>query len=207
MSKKYVISTLEKLLALDPFERLFQMGRIIAFYDIRAIDLWEIFPHDHWPVAFMQSKGKIEVGEYKNISKSSYSNILFNEVKMNYIIYRDWNSDTYDGFLINWIGNNILIDQQTIPYGLSMGLMGATEISSEPVEQSYYEAYAQFINPPWEDNPPLIQGVLVQEEDSREPINREDLLEKGFENPKSLDSHELFLLNNHIRECRTMNMM
>jgi hypothetical protein len=40
----------------------------------------------------------------------------------------------------------------------------------------------------------------VQEEDPRGPINEENLLEKGIENPKSLDSHELFELNNYIND-------
>ncbi|MFZ3148647.1 MAG: ATP-binding protein [Methanothrix sp.] len=194
--KKLCDLNLERLLALDPFERIFQMGRIIAFNHIRPIDLWEIFPHDHWPVLFMQSQGKIKVEEYRNISKIQLFKYPI-PIDMD-DLYNALESNKYDGFLIHWMGNNVLIDGSGPTYNLSMSWMGGIQISNELVKQSFYEAYAKFIHPPWEGNPPLIQSVLRKEENSREPISIEDLLERGFENPKSLELNELFLLNKHI---------
>ncbi len=91
-----------------------------------------------------------------------------------------------------------LLTTKVQTFDLSMGLKGAIEISNASVEQSHNEVYAQFIHPPWEDNPPLVQGVLIRGETSRELISTEDLFEMGFENPKSIDSYKLSLLNNYI---------
>jgi len=198
--KKICDHSLKRLVDLAPLERLFQMGRIVAFDCIKAIDLWNVFPHDHWPVAFMKPHGKIIAEEYKNVSNSPL--FKFPIPLAIDALYDALKSNTYNGYLNNWMGNNVHIDNSGPTYQLSMGLRGALEISNVLVKQSYKEAYAQFIQPPWEGNPPLIQVVLVQEENIREMINIEDLFERGFQNPKSLNSFELFALNGHFNDLR-----
>jgi hypothetical protein len=196
--KKICDKNLKLLLELDPLERLFQMGRIVAFNGINATDLCEIFPKDHWPIAFMQSHGKLIAEEYKNVSKS----LLFKfpiPLEMD-ALYDILNSNTQNGFLNNWMGDNVHIDNSGRTYELSMGLRGAIGISNVIIKQSYNEIYAQFIQPPWDGNPPLIQMVLVQDEDRRELINKEDLFERCFHNPMSLDSYEISALNGHISD-------
>jgi len=192
---------LDRLLALDPFERLFQMGRIIAFCPIWASDLWKIFPHDFWPIAFLQSDGKIEVEEYKNISKNqlfSFPDPLNEDELYNLLRHNYSNSDTYNGPLTKWRGDRVVVEGKAYTFGLSMGLKGAIEISKTPVEKYYHEASVRFVRPPWEGDPPLVQGISLHKETSSNQISSEILYEKAFDNPASLDSYELFLLNKFL---------
>jgi hypothetical protein len=196
--KKILDLNLEGLLALNPFDRLFQMGRILVSYNITANDLWKEFPNDYWPLVFLNPKGKINVQEYRHISK----NVLF---KFPIPLNRDeltklLKSETYGGFLINWIGNDIIIEEDRSPYFRSGYLSGAIEISNQPIIQSYHDAYARFISPPWQDNPPLVQCVLEQIKDSQKTQKNtaKKLFEKVFEDIKGLDSHDLSLLNDYI---------
>ena len=94
------------MLALNPFDRLFQMGRIIASYDIPATEFWKKFPHDYWPVAFIKSNGRINVCEYKNGLKRNlfgYPIPLKNEE-----LYNVFKSDKYSGFVQNYNATQLL---------------------------------------------------------------------------------------------------
>ena len=49
--------SLKDLLALNPDERLYQLGRIIAFYNIKPESLLQVFPHESLPVPFLEAEG------------------------------------------------------------------------------------------------------------------------------------------------------
>jgi len=196
-TKKICDFNLDRLLALAPFERLIQMGRIIAFNRIEAEELWKIFPHDYWPMAFMNSNGKIQAENYKDIAKSSLSLFpkpLKREELLEVFSREYFRKKSYKGFLTKWIGERILVDSETF-YDASANLEGVFMISETPYKQSYHQAHVRFVSSPWRDNPPLAQSVLFHMEDPKKIGSDENLLEKAIEDPTSLDSHELSSLN------------
>jgi hypothetical protein len=191
--RKLIEINLDRLLALNPFERLFQMGQMIVFDHIDPAALWEIFPHDQWPIAFMKSEGKIIVEEYKTASKSPLFGYPIPIEKNEF--YKVFESNAYDGVLANWTGNNVIIDYGSRYYEGKISMHGALKVSGVPIEQSHYVAYAQFLHSPWEGNPPCIQSVFMHDENLRDSVAKGALYKKGFENPKSFNSYELFQLN------------
>jgi len=65
----YLSETLLKdMLALAPAERLYQLGRLIAFHKIKAKNLWEVFPHERWPLPFLEVGGRLNVLEWQEVA-------------------------------------------------------------------------------------------------------------------------------------------
>lgn len=68
--REYLIEQqLPIVLALPPSERLRELARWSITYRMNEDDLWEIIPHDIWPIAFLEEERRIivrEWGEVKN---------------------------------------------------------------------------------------------------------------------------------------------
>lgn len=75
--------SLKDLLALDPAERLYQLGRIIAFYNIRPESLLQVFPHERLPVPFLEAGGRINALEWQEVGTDAL--YLFPEIIQDYL--------------------------------------------------------------------------------------------------------------------------
>jgi len=199
--KKICEFNLDRLLALDPFERLIQMGRITAFYRIEAKDLWKIFPHDYWPMAFLNSYGKIQAENYKDVAESRlflFPKPLFQEELSDVLSREYFHKKIYRGFLTKWMGERVLVDSSVARYDISANLEGMLKISETPYMQSYHKACVRFICSPWGDNPPLAQPVLLKGKKPTNAVSEKHLLERAIEDPTSLNSYDLSLVNNGL---------
>lgn len=110
--KKIMSDNLEKLLSLNPLDRLYQMGRIVAFHKIDPLELWKVFPHKYWPIVFLQPGGYIDAFEFGDISGKQIK--LFPETidtdELYRLFYRGYmTKHEPEGPLVKWKGDPVLI--------------------------------------------------------------------------------------------------
>jgi hypothetical protein len=103
--------SLKDLLALDPAERLYQLGRIIAFYNIDPESLLQVFPHERLPVPFLEAGGRINALEWQEVTTDAL--YIFPEIIEEYLhtlCSCKWLTPTeYDGPLVQWAGERCII--------------------------------------------------------------------------------------------------
>lgn len=189
---------LKDLLALDPAERLYQLGRFIAFHNIEAKDLWEVFPHEHWTLPFLEAGGRLNVLEWQEVA----ANVIYlpPEPIWNELIEmsRRWlTQEKYEGPLVQWDGERCIVSHFS-------GYTAATEEAGNlwrfPVEESHRFAAIRFLHPPWESEPPLLQRIWLPMEIPEELSDIESVLGKKAEDPTLLNSVERILLYDYYEK-------
>lgn len=211
--KKKIDDNLEKLLLLDPLERLYQMGHLVAFHRINPSELWKVFPHEYWPIAFLQSEGHIDAFEFGDISGKQiklFPNTIVDDFQSElYSLFsRKYNTkDKPEGPLVKWKGDSaVIIDYGSVSYQAAMVLGCAIAISGVPIQEHYYVDSGHFTSPPWDGDPSLIQMVLLPKNHMEESIDISNLLEKAVRNPNLLSSYELSLLNENDSRYNTPHL-
>ncbi|GAH68676.1 unnamed protein product, partial [marine sediment metagenome] len=87
------------------------MGRLIAFHNIEAEDLWQVFPHEHWPLIFLEPGGRLKVLEWQEVPREAIylaPGLLIGELT-NMLEDRWLRQKEYEGRLANWAGERCLI--------------------------------------------------------------------------------------------------
>lgn len=179
-------TSLKDLLALDPAERWYQLGRLIAFHNIKAEDLWQVFPHEHWPLIFLEPGGRLKVLEWQEIPRDAIylaPDLLIGELT-NMLEDRWLSPKEYEGRLASWAGERCLIARWH--YEVSHTLDNMMQLWRVPVNKSHALAAIRWLQPPWKGNPPLLQRVWLPMGQPEEPSDIEALLEKAVEDPTLL---------------------
>lgn len=203
----------KELISQDPFERLYMMGWIASHYKLISIkDLWDIFPNDHWPVAFLKSGGELNVLEFKDIKRKqidafpySFNNAIDSGELLDFLSLK-LNKYKYKNYLIKWGGNDVILAPSLsfFEIGMSMGYsatsaaQAAFDISIFPFEKFYFSSLIKFNRPPWIGNPPLFQSELSPYENLGQDVDNTQLLDKAINCPKSLGAFELHRLSKYI---------
>ncbi len=157
---------LKDLEAMDPAERMYQLGRFIAFYGIQVEDLWQVFPHSRWPLSFLEPGGHLNFLEWQELATEPiYLSPELLEIELGRIHGSRWlGQKGYDGILTNWVGGRCLCafpERSTIYSHESMAVGSAQGLWKLPIEEKHRPAAVRFLNPPWEDDPPLLQEIWV----------------------------------------------
>ncbi len=204
---KHICKTyLKNLLALDPLERLYQMGRIVLFHNITPRSLWENFPHKHWPIIFLEAKGRLKALEWGKISTDEI-NLLptpFDEeidigLEFFGLNFLPWPSQGMDaGPFVKWAGERILVHGCPESYDVGNAATIADGLYIFPVYKSHRLISIRFLQPPWEGDPPLLQMILRLPKVSEELLDIELLLERAVEDPTMLSLAERELLREKI---------
>lgn len=186
-------TTLDGLLAVDASERLYQLGRTIAFHSVPPLYLWEAFPQDRWPVLFLEPGGCLHVLEWSDVRGRAVRSLPeplpdWLEFELEDMSLRFWVTQVeYDGVMLQWYGERCLVDT---PYrGRTAAIEAGRYASQVPVTQSYVPGAVGFVRPPWDGEPPLFQEVWVP---TIGPGLRdmEAVLQKAAEDPTSLSPFE-----------------
>lgn len=181
---------LEELLSLDPAERLYQLGRFATFHNIEPERLWNFFPHKRWPLLFLKAGGKMSFLEWEKVSKNTIyipPRLLRREISK--IIYAWWIQEEYEGLLTQWVGDQSIVNYLE-PFKLPRSINVAIRISELPMLTSHALGVVRFLEPPWEDGPPLVQEVMLPIEKPKKLPDDEQILEKAVENPILLNQVE-----------------
>ncbi|MFV9675845.1 MAG: ATP-binding protein, partial [Anaerolineales bacterium] len=180
--------SLKNLLALNPAERLYQLGRIIAFYNIEPEGLLQVFPHERLPVPFLEVGGRSNVLEWQELTADAL--YMFPKSIEEYIYrlcYRKGlTNDSYNGFLIQWTGERCIIrgfGNLIYLSTSSAAIESAGEVWNLLVRKSYTFTAIRFLHPPWEGDPPLLQEIWFKTDMPNERPEIETVLERTIENP------------------------
>jgi hypothetical protein len=196
----YLLKNLLKdLEAMDPAERLYQLGRFIAFYDIEVEDLWQVFPHSRWPLSFLEPGGHLNFLEWQELATEPiYLSPELLEIELMKIHGSRWlGQKGYEGILTNWVGDRCLCafpDRSTIYSNESMATGSAQGLWKPPIEEKYLPAAVRFLNPPWEGDPPLLQEIWAPMHIPENLPDNEAILEKAVEDPAQLNPVEKSIL-------------
>ncbi len=190
---------LDTLIKLEPRIRLYQLARLCLFNNINPKTIFSMFPKEHWPIPFLD-KGILTFKCYKDVLETS---LYLPPIGMREQIASWINSyypsiGNYEGILTNWIGEPCiaLFNNNSIhPSINSITIAAINNLYNFLIDQVFYLATIRFLEPAWENAPPLVQPVYKQ---INIPTDTTDLIDniltKTIENPLSLDNSERILL-------------
>jgi len=193
---------LEELTRLEPAERLYRLARLCIFYDISPEAIWQHFPKEYWPIPLLDDTGNILFTNWEDLSDKSIClppEII--RIELGHIANGVFlNHKEYDGFLKKWVGEPCLALFATDPIE-SISVEAIRAFFSLLLGNTHQFTSIHFLNPPWEDNPPLLQLVFEPigiPEYNREEIN--SLLDKSSKSLRSLDAPEKVVLTHHLAD-------
>jgi hypothetical protein len=189
--------SLKNLLALNPAERLYQLGHIIAFYNTEPESLLQGFPHESLPVPFLEAGGRINALEWQEVTTDAL--YIFPEIIEDYLptLCRcKWlTHNEYDGPLSQWTGERCIIPRFEYGSDTSAAIESVGDVWNLLVRKSYTFAAIRFLHPPWEGDPPLLQEIWLKTEMPNERPEVEIVLGRAIENPTLLNTVEREILH------------
>lgn len=159
---------------LVPIDRLFELAKLMWRYKISADDLWQVFPHEKWPIVCLEPGGSLRVYEWPEVC----SGVLFqspNEIylELSSVFEHTWTKRSqYTGPLSQWVGDRCL----TSTSGYSYPINKISNICETPVMKTYSISAIRFLNPPWQGDPPIVQEVMTHAVEDRKELNTESIL-------------------------------
>lgn len=195
----------DKLLALEPVERAYKLGRISVFHNIDIQHLWHLFPHDHWPLIFLESGGDITGDDWMNISKSSISLFPLHDDTGTFLSLSEKSDKWLDEFFSKWIGERVLVQNIWHKFPNSSAGTCAKHLCDVPLKESFFLGKICFLEPPWEGNPPLLQKILFPIGNTNDSKSIEDILEIASKEPIKLTAYEVHRLNCYFQRGGLFN--
>ena len=189
----------DKLLALEPVERAYKLGRISVFHNIDIHRLWHLFPHDRWPLIFLESGGYIKGEDWVNVSKSSISLFPLHNDTGTFLSLSEKPDKWLDEFFSKWIGEQVLVQNIWHKFPNSLAGTCAQHLCDVPLKKYFYLRKICFLEPPWEGNPPMLQRILYPIENTDGNKSIEDILEIAAEEPSKLTAYEVHQLNSYFQ--------
>jgi len=192
--------SLKDLLTLDPTERLYQLGRLVAFHFVTPRQLWEVFPHEHWPVPFLDFGGRLTALEWKEVTTDTICLCPGSLVGFVYdlCLCRWLTGEEYKGPLVQWVGEKCGITRphpvfRPVYQGESRSVSVNAVLDLWPLRfaQSHRLAAVRFLEPPRVGDVPLAQEVWCPADVRQEPPDIETLCEKIVADPTQVSPFEL----------------
>jgi hypothetical protein len=180
------------LLSLEPIERWYQLGRLIAFHNIEADELWEIFPHDSWPVLILEPECWLNALEWKDIASDELYLFPqdFSDELGTVAHYQLITQEEYKGILRKWNGERCHVSDLGVRHVSTSSISKASDLWSTAISKSHCLVSIRFLKPPWKSSPPLLQKIFVPMEIPESPLDIELLLEKAINDPTQLNALE-----------------
>jgi hypothetical protein len=191
---------LDQLIRLEPADRLLKLARWSIFYNLAPEAIWQLFPKEYWPIPLLQDSCKIFFTNFEILSdKSICLPPEFIRPELGHVVNNLFiTHEEYNGCLTKWVGQPCLalfgtdVVQSISVYAIRVFfrlLLGNT----------HHFASVNFLKPPWEGNPPILQYVFEPIEIPHyTPEETNDLLDKGSKNTHSLGNAERILLWHHL---------
>jgi hypothetical protein len=163
--------SLDRLLALPPSERVYEMGCWVVRHRVRPETLWGFMPRERCPVP---------------VRLTPYA--LGDEVY--HAAQRGWLAGgVAGGPLAAWAGLPCVLGPVRVPFSLPTGVHMALGFWRWAAAGSHAAGAVVFLSPPWEGDPALLQRIMVPCESADVEVT-EALLYKAVEAPTSLNAAE-----------------
>lgn len=196
----HVFKILEKkLLALNPTERIFEIGKLIAFKNISGKKLWKLFQQKYWPIAFLEPGGRLKTLEWQKVASDTiYATPKGDERLRDEVVEICKNKFTdrkeYKGPLTKWVGERCLITFMGSMYDVCSAIEEAGKLWRLPINTSHSHIKARFLNPAWKGNPPLIQEIFLPIIKPKKLPDFKVIIKKAVDDPTQLNLAEIRLL-------------
>jgi hypothetical protein len=159
---------LKQIEELVPFERFFELAALINRYSLSAKDLWQVFPHEKWPIVCIEPGSSLKVYEWSEVCSGVLSNwpdqLYWELVKALEHVWMTHNQ--FISILSQWVGDRCLV----LSFGYSAPFSTGSDICKMPINKTYSISSIRFLSPPWGGNPPIVQSVMTPSlEDLGEP--------------------------------------
>ena len=190
--------SLRHLLEMDPAERLYAMGRLVGMHGLSVERLWEIFPHQHWPMAFLDAGGKITAKEWWELRTESVTTFpeapepKFLGKELSELIQSRWlRRKNYSGLMTKWQGESCVPIWDWVG---SLSIACAGDVCRTALRKTHVASRVRFLEPCWRDDLPLAQGILVPVPVSEKASDAKAALEMAIEDPGALSPSDQLLL-------------
>jgi hypothetical protein len=194
--RRTVENSLEDLLTLEPSERLYQLGRICAFHNVHPGGLWQVFPHDRWPVPFLERGGRLAVREWGDVRAEALvlaPKPLRRELAR--MLAGHWlRQRRYNGPLESWVGEPLVICPERLYAAASHSTEQAARLWPLPLAEGHCLGSIRFVTAPWGGNPPLLEMIQVPVRVSVDTVLTDRVLEQAVADPTSLSREQWALL-------------
>lgn len=183
-------------------ERWYGIGRSLSISDIDREDFFKPEWLSYLPIPYIEAHGKISFKEFNEIISGDIVTIgepfeidicsLFS----NHFIQKE----SYDGILNQWIGKpsvpiiSILPDNFASPDSINQAL----RFSNQIIEKFYRLDSIEFINSPWEGNPPIIQKIFKPITKIQSSETTSEIFKMALENPNELTIFGRSILNEYF---------
>ncbi|MFZ3059188.1 MAG: ATP-binding protein [Candidatus Methanoperedens sp.] len=201
--------SLKCLLELDPAERLYQLGRLIAYYNIQPESILQIFPMERWPLPFLEAGGHFNILEWQVAAndvfygppeyidiESGNLGIELNPIEREFgdLSCCLWLTyEKYDGLFTQWTGERCFILNFNSEDD-SSSIIKAGNLGWFFINKFYRFESIRFLQSPWKGFPPLLQRIWHRKEASEKNLENQKVLEMAVENPTFLNHEERELL-------------
>jgi len=195
IKKVFVQFLLEKLnpLSLDPLTRAYEFGRLISFHIIDRQDLWEAFPHSHWPILVLDKFGQLTALEWKELegkvirlSPLGFDSELAELANKKWLSKKKVKGSLFD----HWNGEPCIIAPASLDKA-SMAVSETLHLFEIALLKNYCLSEIQFAKPPSKEGAPLAMQILAPNEGLADKNSFEEILSKAIEDPLVLGPKEL----------------
>lgn len=198
---KYILDKYkDELLAMGPIERAYKLGRISIFHNISLEKIWEGFPHNNWPLIFLDSGGEITGEDWVNISEKCVNLFPLHDDTGTFLSLSKKSHEWFDELFGKWIGERVLIQNMWHGFPNSVAGTRSKYLCDIPLEKFHFFGKIRFLQPPWEGNPPMLQKILCPIMDIKDCKPIEALLEIAVDEPNKLTLYENHILNKFLRK-------
>ncbi len=196
-----------KLLAMDPIERAYELGRILVFHNISAESFWQMFPQSQWPFIFLESDGKIVGENWENILESRVNLFPLHDDTGTFMTLSKMSDRDFNELFAKWNGEKVLIQNIWNRFPDSIAGTTAKHLCDIPIKKNHFLGEIRFLQAPWEGDPPLLQRVLyssVRKEPEKFKLV-ENILRHAVDDPDKLTPYETHLLNEFFNRSNLFN--
>lgn len=203
IKKNYVKSVIDEfraeLISKDVYNRLYIMGRLLAYYNISIDELWSNFDTELWPVLYVNSEGEVICLEWKEVKQSEiYITPEYFDVNVENAIYNSLYTENAGNPIIkDWIGESGFIAYSP-SFKRSHTMEWMIRISSYPIKQLYQLSSIRFLSSPLFEGIPIVQQISEKSQAHSDELDQEEIYIRAMNNPLDLSKEEKARLFNNL---------
>ncbi|MBP2659837.1 MAG: Chaperone protein [Firmicutes bacterium] len=178
-------------------DRLYLIGRILAYHHIASIDLFRIFSIDKLPIPLLNN-GQVQLVEFGEIKNKE---IRLCSDEFNYDLYelleKSVEMQKYDGILSRWSGPSCVIQSEHNEGPES--ILSYIEFINDLIRWFYVHDRLEFCSSPWK-NPLLAMRILVPRPEVNGKNEQLKILTKVISEPENMSCEEWRYFQHNVDE-------
>lgn len=178
-------------------ERVYLIGRLLAYHQISKVDLLQIFSIDKLPIPFLNN-GQVQLVEFGEIKNEE---IRLCSDEFNYDLYellaKSIEMQKYDGILSRWSGPTCVIQSEHDEGPES--ILSYMDLITSLVRWFYMHDRLEFCSSPWK-NPFLTIQIHAPRAEVNREYERLEILKKVISEPENMSREEWNYLQGEVDE-------